>query len=129
MKPADIREFPLDELNARLDETKEELFNLRFQHATGQLENYGRLGEVRRDVARLLSVRRERELGIAAEPAPEEVSRRREAAREEAGEDEGPRRRRGLRRRGAAGEETADDESSTRATADDEMDDEGEDEQ
>ena len=49
-------------------DTKEELFNLRFQGATGQLENHGRLRAVRKDIARLYTVMRERELGITAEP-------------------------------------------------------------
>jgi large subunit ribosomal protein L29 len=58
-----------DELAARLREAKEELFKLRFQHATGQLSNYRRMGQLRRDVARLLT--RARELEIAAAEAEE----------------------------------------------------------
>ena len=59
----------LDELNAvdleaKLREAKEELFNLRFQVATGQLDNNRRLQTVRRDIARIYTVMRERELGI-----------------------------------------------------------------
>jgi large subunit ribosomal protein L29 len=77
LKTAEIRELPSEELQTRLGEVKEELFNLRFQHATGQLENYSRLGQLRRDVARLRSIQRERELGIGNEPQPEEVERRR----------------------------------------------------
>lgn len=53
-----------DELVTRLRESKEELFNLRFQGATGQLENHGRLRAVRKDIARIYTVMRERELGI-----------------------------------------------------------------
>ena len=53
-----------DELVAKLREAKEELFNLRFQAATGQLENHGRLRAVRKDIARIYTVMRERELGI-----------------------------------------------------------------
>ncbi|RJL23524.1 50S ribosomal protein L29 [Bailinhaonella thermotolerans] len=53
-----------DELVAKLKEAKEELFNLRFQAATGQLENHGRLRAVRREIARIYTVMRERELGI-----------------------------------------------------------------
>ena len=49
-------------------ESKEELFNLRFQHATGQLENTARLKAVKRDIARMYTVLRERELGITEEP-------------------------------------------------------------
>ena len=63
----------LDELNdidleARLREAKEELFNLRFQAATGQLENHGRLRTVKKDIARIYTVVRERELGIRTAP-------------------------------------------------------------
>lgn len=52
------------ELGAKLREAKEELFNLRFQSATGQLENSARLKAVKRDIARIYTVLRERELGI-----------------------------------------------------------------
>ena len=62
------------ELLLRLDETKAEMFNLRFQHATGQLDNHGRLNHVRRDVARINTLIREREIA-AAEELHEEPSR------------------------------------------------------
>jgi large subunit ribosomal protein L29 len=62
MKPAELRDLSVEELEARLVETKEELFNLRFQNATGQLDNYKRLGILRSDVARLKTMLREREL-------------------------------------------------------------------
>ena len=62
MKPAELRDLPVDELELKLTETKEELFNLRFQNATGQLDNYKRLGELRKDVARLKTILRRREL-------------------------------------------------------------------
>jgi large subunit ribosomal protein L29 len=63
----------LDELNdvdleTRLREAKEELFNLRFQAATGQLESHGRLRSVKKDIARIYTVVRERELGIRTAP-------------------------------------------------------------
>ncbi|WP_345799159.1 50S ribosomal protein L29 [Nocardioides sp. YIM 152315] len=63
----------LDELNAvdlesKLREAKEELFNLRFQAATGQLESHGRLRTVKKDIARIYTVVRERELGIRPTP-------------------------------------------------------------
>ena len=63
----------LDEMNntdleARLREAKEELFNLRFQAATGQLESHGRLRTVKKDIARIYTVVRERELGIRSDP-------------------------------------------------------------
>ena len=61
---AEIRELADEELTSRLTEAKEELFNLRFQVATGQLDNNKRLHHVRRDIARIYTVMRERELGI-----------------------------------------------------------------
>ena len=63
LKASEIRDLPVDELVQRLADTKEELFNLRFQNATGQLDNYSRLGELKRDVARIKTALRERELG------------------------------------------------------------------
>ena len=64
---AEIRDLNDDELVLRLRESKEELFNLRFQVATGQLDNNRRLHHVRRDIARIYTVMRERELGIVRE--------------------------------------------------------------
>ncbi len=63
-KASDMRGFEDDELRTKLREAKEELFNLRFQAATGQLDNNRRLNVVRRDIARIYTVMRERELGI-----------------------------------------------------------------
>jgi large subunit ribosomal protein L29 len=60
----ELRGLTEDELLGKLRESKEELFNLRFQAATGQLESHGRLRAVRRDIARIYTVMRERELGI-----------------------------------------------------------------
>ena len=62
MKAKDIREMTKDELSIKAGELKEELFNLRFQLATGQLENPMRLREVRKDIARTKTVLRELEL-------------------------------------------------------------------
>ena len=62
----ELRGLTDDELETRLREGKEELFNLRFQVATGQLDNNRRLHTVRRDIARIYTVMRERELGITA---------------------------------------------------------------
>ena len=63
-KPNELRLLPEDELLAKLQEAKAELFNLRFQAATGQLESHGRLRAVRRDIARIYTIMHERELGI-----------------------------------------------------------------
>ncbi|CAB4662126.1 unannotated protein [freshwater metagenome] len=60
----ELRNLDSAELTAKLLESKEELFNLRFQGATGQLENHGRLRAVRKDIARIYTILRERELGI-----------------------------------------------------------------
>jgi large subunit ribosomal protein L29 len=65
--------FEDERLVDELKKAKEELFNLRFQSATGQLESHGRLRAVKRDIARIYTVIRERELGIRATPAPVEV--------------------------------------------------------
>lgn len=62
MKASEIRELDRDELQRRLGTLREELFNLRFQLATGQLENTSRVRQVRKDIARILTILREREL-------------------------------------------------------------------
>ena len=56
MKATEARELDVEELEERLAATRRELFNLRFQHATGQLENTGQLKEVRKNIARILTV-------------------------------------------------------------------------
>jgi large subunit ribosomal protein L29 len=63
-KASELRELGNEELLGKLREAKEELFNLRFQAATGQLENHGRLRAVRKDIARIYTLLHERELGI-----------------------------------------------------------------
>ena len=65
---AELRELSDTDLVDRLKESKEELFNLRFQMATGQLDNNRRLRTVRREIARIYTVMRERELGLASGP-------------------------------------------------------------
>jgi len=69
---AELRELTNEELVLRVREAKEELFNLRFQMATGQLDNNRRLRTVRHDIARIYTIMRERELGLSA--APTEVT-------------------------------------------------------
>jgi large subunit ribosomal protein L29 len=61
---SELRSSTPEELTSKLAEAKEELFNLRFQGATGQLESHGRLRAVRKEIARIYTVLRERELGI-----------------------------------------------------------------
>ena len=65
---AELREQSTEELVSKLREAKAELFNLRVQSATGQLDNHGRLQVIRRDIARIYTIMRERELGLSAAP-------------------------------------------------------------
>ena len=93
-KAAELRELPDEELYVRIDSAKEELFNLRFQLATGQLDNTARLKDLRHDVARLMTVLRERHLEaeleaeLARVEAAMEQERHEQAADDEAEEDE-----------------------------------------
>jgi large subunit ribosomal protein L29 len=68
----ELSEMSNVDLEQKLREAKEELFNLRFQAATGQLESHGRLRTVKRDIARIYTVVRERELGIRQAPGSED---------------------------------------------------------
>ncbi|AIZ15878.1 MULTISPECIES: 50S ribosomal protein L29 [Bifidobacterium] len=68
-----LNEKTNEEIEGFLKKSKEELFNLRFQHATGQLDNTARLKAVKRDIARMYTVLRERELGISQAPAATET--------------------------------------------------------
>ena len=70
LTPVELDTYEDERLLDELKKAKEELFNLRFQSATGQLESHGRLRAVKRDIARIYTVIRERELGIRATPAP-----------------------------------------------------------
>ncbi|MFD6447082.1 50S ribosomal protein L29 [Promicromonospora sp. NPDC060204] len=72
LAPIDLDGMDDESLVGKLKEAKEELFNLRFQSATGQLESHGRLKAVRRDIARIYTILRERELGIRTAPSVSE---------------------------------------------------------
>ena len=74
----ELREMVPDELETRLGEAKQELFNLRFQHVTGQLDNSSRLGQLRKDIARMHTILREHEI---AEAEAAEDARTEEATR------------------------------------------------
>ncbi|WP_320176301.1 50S ribosomal protein L29 [Maridesulfovibrio sp.] len=63
MKAKELRELDNAALSEKLAEARQELFNLRFQHATAQLENTQRLSDVKKDIAKILTVQREKELG------------------------------------------------------------------
>jgi large subunit ribosomal protein L29 len=71
-RPAELRDLPEDELRGRLESSKEELFNLRFQLATGQLDNPMRIKDVRHEIARIMTVLTER--SVAAEDEEEAAS-------------------------------------------------------
>jgi len=86
-KTAELRELPDDELYVRIESAKEELFNLRFQLATGQLDNTARLKELRHDVARLATVLREREIELELDTIAAAEATAREADDDEDEED------------------------------------------
>ncbi len=67
MKSAEVHDLKDDELVAKLLDAKQEAFNLRFRHATGELENTSRLGVARRDIAKLLTVAKERGIDVEKE--------------------------------------------------------------
>ncbi len=69
MKPADIRAMTIDQIDDEVLKLKKERFNLRFQRATGQLENTARVREVRRDIARLKSIAQQKRQGSAKQTA------------------------------------------------------------
>ena len=104
LAPTELHALDESRLNEELRRAKEELFNLRFQSATGQLEGHGRLRAVKRDIARIYTVLRERELGIRATPAPVETP----AAE--------PKRSRGRKAEAAAPETTAPSTETTEET-------------
>jgi large subunit ribosomal protein L29 len=82
-KAHELDEMNNTDLEVRLREAKEELFNLRFQAATGQLESHGRLRTVKKDIARIYTVVRERELGIRSTPGADESGESAEKAEKE----------------------------------------------
>ena len=91
LRPTELDAFDNDRLIEELRKAKEELFNLRFQSATGQLEQHGRLRAVKRDIARIYTVIRERELGIRATPAaaaaPAKAEKKTKAVKAETAEE------------------------------------------
>ena len=75
MKVAELRVLEEDELNGRLRTARRELYELRFKHAVGQLENWSQIAKARHDIARIMTVLTERELGIeVVTEAPEELA-------------------------------------------------------
>ena len=76
LAPEELDKIESALLIEKLKDAKEELFNLRFQSATGQLESHGRIKAVKRDIARINTVLRERDLGIRETPAPESIEKK-----------------------------------------------------
>lgn len=107
---AEISEYDIDELETRLGETRRELFNLRFQLATGQLDNFSRLGHVKKDVARMMTELRAREIaeaeGLEIEELPVHVAAARQRTEDEA---LGRTRTTGAERRAAEHDDDADE--------------------
>ena len=79
-KAVELRDLNDDALVDRLNDTKQELFNLRFQHVTGQLDNYSRLGQIKKEVARINTILREREIEAAEAIEAAEMGTAEEAA-------------------------------------------------
>ena len=88
LAPSELDTFEDQRLVEELRKAKEELFNLRFQSATGQLDNHGRIRAVKRDIARLYTVIRERELGIRATPVPVDATATKKEAKKKAQKEE-----------------------------------------
>jgi large subunit ribosomal protein L29 len=87
LTPQDLDKIEDSLLVEELRKAKEELFNLRFQSATGQLDSHGRLKAVKRDISRIYTVMRERELGIRAVPTPAVPAKTKKAAAEKPAEE------------------------------------------
>ncbi len=119
---AEISEYDTEELETRLNETRRELFNLRFQLATGQLDNFSQLGHVKKDVARMMTELRAREIAEAEGLAEEDIPAHRAAARQRS-EDEalGRTRTTAAERRAAARAEAEEAEPGEEAESDDEV--------
>ena len=83
-----LNEKTNEEIEGFLKKSKEELFNLRFQSATGQLENTARLKAVKHDIARMYTILRERELGIRATPVPVDATATKKKAKKKAQKEE-----------------------------------------
>jgi large subunit ribosomal protein L29 len=120
---AELRELDDEELESRLGEYRRELLNLRFQLATGQLDNVVRLGVVRKDVARVLTILRDREIALAegrdAGPVPNPRPSRRRVVEDVDSDDEEPVARRPRASRAAAPVDEVDEVDEVDDTMDD----------
>jgi large subunit ribosomal protein L29 len=119
---ADVAEFDTEELESQLNETRRELFNLRFQLATGQLDNFSRIREVKKDVARMVTELRIREIAEAEGMALEELPGHRAAARRRSEDERLGRDRSTPAERRAAARATEEAEEEGARGTDDESD-------
>ena len=120
---AEVSEYDTEELERQLSETRRELYNLRFQLATGQLDNFSRINHVRKDVARMLTELRNREIAEAEGMAIDELPAHQAAARRRT-EDEALGRSKTTaseRRAAARAEEQADEDDSVDGVDEDEL--------
>lgn len=76
MKANELFVMTSEELKVKLDSLKQELFNLRFKHATGQLENANELNTIKKDIARIKTILRQRELNISSEPVAKKTAKK-----------------------------------------------------
>jgi large subunit ribosomal protein L29 len=126
---AEIVELDGDELENRLNETRRELFNLRFQLATGQLDNFSRMNHVRKDIARLLTELRAREIAEAEGLAVEDIPVHQAVARQQAedkklGRTRIPAAERRAAERAEENQDAEDEGAGAEATTEDEVEDE-----
>jgi large subunit ribosomal protein L29 len=98
VKADEYRELGSADLGVKLDEAREEYFNLRFQNATGQLENFSQIGLIKRDIARIRTILRERELGLDVEVSETKPPKARSRAKPEAEASEARAKRAGKKK-------------------------------
>ena len=117
---AEISEYDTEELETRLSETRRELFNLRFQLATGQLDNFSQLGHVKKDVARMMTELRAREIAEAEGLAEADIPAHQAAARQRSEDEALGRTRTTAAERRAAARAEAEADAADRADRADE---------
>jgi large subunit ribosomal protein L29 len=125
---AEVADYDTEELERQLGDTRRELFNLRFQLATGQLDNFSRIGHVRKDIARMLTELRNREIaeaeGLELEQLPAHVAAARRRAEDEAlGRDQTTASERRAAAKAAEAEQAGEEDDDEFGDVDDELDD------
>lgn len=105
MNVDELRELSSEDLLEKLEEVSEEFFNLRFQNATGQLENFAQIKLIKRDVARIRTIVRERELGMEIEPKPAKQPKAKAKDKDKDKDKDKPRKERSRKADDEAGED------------------------